>query len=144
MNKTPTGTRSTMLKAACTAMVIILGASLFAAGAMASSGCAMTCCCQTGSAHTQPAAEKQMRSPQGCCAGVPFNPCDIQSAKPFELPEIIPAACCHYHSYTGGVSVILIDASDMSQNPGAEFIVQVLDPKFKSPHLYLQHLSFLI
>jgi hypothetical protein len=144
MNNLSTGTRSTLRKAVYTALVLILGANLFAAGAMASNGCAMKCCCQTGPAHMQPSAEKQMRSSQGCCSGVPFRPCDIQSAKPFELPEMISASCCTYHSYAGGVSVFLCDAGDQSQNSGAKFNIQVLDPQFISPPIYLQHLSLLI
>jgi hypothetical protein len=80
----------------------------------------------------------------GCCAGVPYIPCDIQSAKPFELPEIITASCCVYHSYTEGISVSLIDTCDKSQNSGAYFFTLVLEPKFKSPPIYLQKLSLLI
>ena len=143
MNKISTGTRSILLKAVCTAMVLILGGSLFAAGVMGADGCGMKCCCQTGPTHMQPSTEKQMRAPMGCCSGVPLSPCDLQSAKPFELPEIILSACC-YSSYTGGAPVILTDASDKSQNTGGKFSVQILDPKFNSPPLYLQNLSFLI
>jgi hypothetical protein len=144
MKKISTGTRSTMLKAVCTALVLILGASLLAAGVMASNDCAMKCCCQTGPAHVQPSTEKQMRSSRGCCAGDPSSPCDIQSVKPFELPAMISASCGAYHSYTGGVSFILIDAGDKSQNPGAKFITQIPDPKYKSLPIYLQHVSLLI
>ena len=144
MNKIFPGTRSMMLKAVCTAMVLILGGSLFAAGVMGSDGCGMKCCCQTGPSHMQPSAEKQMRSPMGCCAGVPLSPCDLQSARPFELPEIILASCCDDLSNTGGATDILSDANDTPQNPAAKFISQVLDPKFNSPPLYLQNLSLLI
>ena len=144
MNKNPTGKRSIMLKAVCTAMVLILGASLSAAGVMASNGCAMQCCCQTGPSQMQPSAEKQMRSPMGCCSGVPFRPCDIQSAQPFELPEIITASCCVYHFYNSGFSAILIDTDDERQNTGTKFVAQVLEPKFKAPPIYLQKLSLLI
>jgi hypothetical protein len=144
MKKISTGKRSIRLKAVSTALVLILGASLLAAGVMASNGCAMKCCCQTGPAHMPPSAEKQMRSPQGCCSGVPFSPCDIQSAKPFELPEMISASCCAYHSYAGWVSLILFDAGDKSQNPGAKLDIQALDSKFISPPIYLQHQSLLI
>jgi hypothetical protein len=136
--------RSIMLKAVCTALVLILGGSLFASGIMGSDGCGMKCCCQTGPTHMQPPAEKQMRSPMGCCSGVPLNPCDIQSAKPFDLPEIILAACCEELSNTGGSAVIISDAADRMQKPGINFISQVLDPKFDSPPIYLQNLSFLI
>jgi len=144
MNKTSTGKRSILLQAVCTAMVLILGGSLFAAGVMGADGCGMKCCCQTGPTHMQPSAEKQMRAPMGCCSGVPLSPCDLQSAKPFELPEIILSSCCDDLSHTGGASVILTGASDKSQNTGGKSIVQILDPKFNSHPLYLQNLSFLI
>ena len=144
MNKISTGIRSILLKAVCTALVLIFSGSLFAAGAMGSGGCGMKCCCQTGPTHPQPAAEKQMRSPMGCCSGIPLSPCDIQSAIPVELPEIILASCCDNLSNAGGSTVIFSDANDNRQNSGANFISQVLDPHFNSPPIFLQNLSFLI
>lgn len=144
MNKISTSARSIMLKVVCTAMVIILGGSLFAAGAMGAEGCGMKCCCQTGLSHMQSSAEKQMRSPMGCCAGVPLSPCDIQAARPLELPEIILASSCDYLHEVGGTAVMINPAGDERKNSGAKFISQVLDPKFNSPPLYLQNLSFLI
>ena len=133
-----------MLKAVCTALVFILGGSLFAAGAMGSDGCGMKCSCQTGPTHVQPAAGQQMQSPMGCCSGVPLSPCDIQSGRPFELPEIILAVCCDDLSNAGGTTAALTDANGRRQSPGADFISHVLDPRFNSPPLYLQNLSFLI
>jgi hypothetical protein len=117
---------------------------LFAAGVMGSGGCGMKCCCQTGPTHMQPSAERQMRSPMGCCAGVPLRPCDIQSAPPYQLPEIILAACCGDLPTAGGPTAILTDSNDNRRNLGGNFISQVLDPKFNSPPLYLKKLSFLI
>ncbi|MBT8372117.1 MAG: hypothetical protein KJO34_14220, partial [Deltaproteobacteria bacterium] len=121
MNKIPSGKRSIMLKAVCTAMVLILGGSLFAAGVMGSNGCGIKCCCQTGTTHMQSSVEKQMRSPMGCCSGVPLSPCDLQSAKPFELPEIVLASSRDDLSSVGGPSVILTDVIYKSQNTGAKF-----------------------
>jgi len=144
MNKISTGIRSILLKAVCTALVLILGGSLFAAGAMGSGGCGMTCCCQTGPTHMQPAAEKQMQSPMGCCSGVPLSPCDIQSAIPFELPEVILASSCDDLSKAGGPTGILTDANENRQNSGANFVSQVRDPHFNSPPIFLQNLSLLI
>jgi len=144
MNKIPTGTRLIMLKAVCTVMVIILGGSLFAAGAIGSDGCGMKCCCQTGSTHMQSSADKQMRSTTGCCTGVPLNPCDLQSTKPFELPEIVLTVCCDEFSNAGGTAPALTDANGRRQSTGADFFSQVLDPNFNSPPLYLQNLTFLI
>ncbi|CAB1074855.1 hypothetical protein D1AOALGA4SA_2675 [Olavius algarvensis Delta 1 endosymbiont] len=144
MNKLSASAKSILLKAVCTAMVIILGGSLFAAGAMGAEGCGMKCCCQTGPSHVQSSAEKQMRSPMGCCAGVPLSPCDIQAARPLELPEIILASSCDYLPEISGTAVMINPAGDQRKNSGAKFISQVLDPKFNSPPLYLQNSSFLI
>ena len=144
MNKTCTGTRSIILKAVCTAMVLILGGSLFAAGVMGADGCGMKCCCQTGPTHVQPSAEKQMRAPMGCCSEVPRSPCELQSAKPFELPEIILASCYDELSKAGGSAVILPDAIGRMPETGLNYFSQVLDLKFNSPPIYLQNLSFLI
>ena len=144
MKKISTSNKSTMLKAVCTAMVLILGGSLFASGVMGSDGCGMKCCCQTGPTRMQPSAEKQMRSPMGCCSGVPLSPCDIQSAKPFQLPEITLASCCKDLPHAGGSTVIFTDANDHRLNPGISFISQNLDPQIKSPPIYLHNLSFLI
>jgi hypothetical protein len=144
MNKISHSTRSIMLKAVCTALVLILGGSLFAAGVMGSGDCGMKCCCQTGPTHIQPSAEKQMRAPMGCCSGVPLSPCDLQSAKPFELPEIILASCCIDLPNADGPTGILTDSNDNGQSLSGNFFSQVLDPKFNSPPLYLQNLSFLI
>ena len=144
MNKIPTGKKSIMLKAVCTALVLIFGCSLFAAGAMGSDGCGMKCCCQSGPTHMQPSAEKQMRAPLGCCSGVPLSPCDLQSAKPLELPEIILASSRDNISHVGGAPVTLTDVNRKSQNPGAKFMVQVPDLKLNPPPLYLAYLSLLI
>lgn len=144
MNKISTSTRSIMLKVVCTAMVLILGGSLFAAGVMGSDGCGMKCCCQIGPTHMPPSAEKQMRSPMGCCSGVPLSPCDLQSANPFELPDITLASCCIDLPNAGGSTGILAVSNDNRQNLSGNFISQVLDPKFNAPPLYLQNLSFLI
>ena len=144
MNKISTDRRSILLKAVCTALVLILGGSLFAAGVMGSGGCGMNCCCQTGPTHMQPAADKQMRSALDCCSGVPISPCNLQSTKPFELPDITLAACCIDLPIVYGPTGILTDANVNGQNLSGNFISQRLDPKFISPALYLQNSSLLI
>ena len=144
MNKATAITKTIILKAVCTALVFILGGSLFAAGAMGSDGCGMKCCCQTGPTHVQPAAGQQMQSPMGCCSGVPLSPCDIQSGRPFELPEIILAACCDDLSKAGWSAVILPDGIDRRSKTGLNYFSQALDLKVSSPPIYLQNLSFLI
>jgi hypothetical protein len=145
MNKIPAGKRPIMLKTVCAAMILILGGSLFAAGAMGFDGCGLKCCCHSGpGGHLQPSAEKQMRAPMACCSGVPFSPCDLQSAQPFELPEIIAASSRGDLSGAGGPSIVLADVIHQHQPSGAKFNDRALDLKFHSPPKYLQNLSFLI
>ena len=144
MNKVSANTRSIMLRAVCTALALVLGGSLFAAGALGSDGCGMKCCCQTSPVPMQPAAESQMRSPLGCCSGVPLSPCDLQSALPFDLPEMVLTSCCVDLPLVSGQAVILPDSYFDWLNRGGVFIPQVLSPQFNSPPLYLQKLSFLI
>ncbi len=91
-----------------------------------------------------PGADKQMRSPMGCCSGTPLSPCDIQSAKPLDLPEIILASCHNDLSNSGGSAPILSDAIERKLKTGLNYFSQVLDLKSSSPPIYLQNLSFLI
>jgi hypothetical protein len=144
MKKISASARSAMLKAVCTAMVIVLGGCLFVAGAVGAEGCGMKCCCQIGPAHMQPPVDKQMRSAMGCCAGVPLSSCDLQSARPFELPETILVSCGVSLPNGGGAPMVSIGAVDESHNAGVKFISQVLEPKFNPPPLFLQNLTFLI
>ena len=144
MNKTSANKRSIMLKAVSTALILILSGSLFAAGAMGSDGCGMTCCCQNSPTRTQFAAEKQMRSPMGCCSGVPLSPCDLQSSRPIELPDIISATCCIDLPNTGAPTGLSTVSNVLGQNLNGNLISQQQEPAFISPPLFLQNLSFLI
>ena len=144
MNKRVHGTRSNMLKGVCTAMIIVLGASLFAAGAMGSDGCGMKCCCQTGPSNIKAQAEIQMRSPMGCCSGLALNPCDLQSARPIKLPEITRSSCCWQISHVDGATITFSELNEPGLNIGSKSLSQLLDPNFNPPPLYIQKLSFLI
>ncbi|UCD79220.1 MAG: hypothetical protein JSW26_28110 [Desulfobacterales bacterium] len=132
------------MKAICIALVLITGGSLFATGIMASGGCGMKCCCQTGPMGMQPNTERQIRSLMGCCKGVALNPCELQSALPYEPPDVIAASCCGPLQVTFGPAVILSDSFSESRNCGGNFIFQMADQKFKVPPLYLQNRSYLI
>jgi len=139
MTKKRAGSGSIIWKAVCLALALITGGSLFATGIMASAGCGMKCCCQTGPMGTHPNAERQMRSSMGCCSNeVPLNPCDLQSGQPNGLPEFIPA------EVTFGPAVILSDSCSDSRSFSGIFTFQFADQKFKTPPLYLQKHEFLI
>jgi hypothetical protein len=145
MIKKRAGTGSIIWKAMCLALALITGGSLFATGIMASGGCGMKCCCQTGPMGTHPNAERQMRSSMGCCSnGVPLNPCDLQSAQPNDLPEFIPAASGGFHQVPFGPAVILSDSCSDSGSSSGIITLKFTDQKFKTPPLYLQKHEFLI
>jgi len=144
MFKTSSGPKSIVLKVVVTALVLTLGGSLFAAGAISADACGMRCCCLTDPTHNQPAAKKQVRSVMGCCSEAPARPCDLQTAKPFEFPEMIPTPGNEDLHGADGLTVILSDADENFQNYGGSFFSQALNSKFSSSPLYLQNLTFLI
>lgn len=145
MRKISTGYRSMMLKAVCISLTFILGGSLFATGLMASGGCGMKCCCQVGPPmDMQPSAEKQLRSQMGCCSGVAAKPCDLQSAQPFELPDVVAASGGRFNSDGFGPAVGLVKTFDGRPAAGGDFIFLRAEQIFRSPPLYLQKLSLLI
>lgn len=144
MKKVSNRTRSIFLKTVCTVLALVLFSSLFAAGAMSADSCRMKCCCQSRPIHTQTSADLQLRAPMGCCSGNPQSPCDLQSARPFELPEIILTSHNTNNTNFGGPAVVLTDSKINWLCHGSYPISQVIVPKFNSPPLYLQQSTFLI
>ena len=144
MNSAWIGSESILLKAMCLVLTLIIGSSLFAAGAIGAASCGMTCCCQTGPDHMQTSGAKQMRSSMGCCSGLSFSPCDMPSAMPFGLPKITLTSSFRDLPNIAGSAINLVDFSGNRQISGGYFVAQVLAPRFKSPPLYLTKLSFLI
>jgi hypothetical protein len=145
MKKIFTGYRLMMLKAVCISLAFSLGGSLVATGLMASGGCGMKCCCQVGPPmDMQPAAEKQMRSQMGCCSGAAARPCDLQSARPFELPAAVSVSSGRFHPHAFGLAVIPIETFGGRLISCGDSIFLRSEQKFRSPPLYLQKLSLLI
>lgn len=144
MKKVSNRTRLILLKTGCTVLAIVLFSSLFAAGAMSADGCRLKCCCQSQPIHIQSSVDVQLRAPMGCCSGNPQSPCDLQSARPFELPEIILTSNNTNNTNFGGPIVVLTDSKIDWLCHGSNLISQVIVPKFNSPPLYLQKSTFLI
>lgn len=138
------GFKPFLLKGVCTGLTLILGGSLFAAGALGSDRCGIECCCKSGPTHMQHLTEKQIQAQMGCCSGVLPRPCDLKSANPFELPEIVMASCSRDSSHAVGPLNFVDDSPDTNFNPGGNSFSKIVDPQFNSPPLYLQKLSFLI
>jgi hypothetical protein len=144
MNCPATISRSIFGQALCVALVFILGGSLFTTEVMGSDACGMMCCCQTGPSHIQSSVEKHFRSPVGCCSGIPLSPCDMQSAKPLKLPEIILASYGSNLPSNIGLTNLPCDSNDHRQPPGRMSQSLVSEPPLNAPPLFLQHLTLLI
>ncbi len=144
MNYVGTIIHRTLFRAICIAMVIIIGGSLFSAGAMNAADCGMQCCCKVNSMNMQSLADKSMRSMNGCCSGDEVRPCDIQNAKPYELPPMSLAFCYTDVFSADGNAAALTGTTDIQIRYKGQFFSQDLEPNFRPPPLYLQQLSFLI
>ncbi len=144
MNYVGTIIHRTLFKAICIAMVLVIGGSLFSAGAMNAADCGGQCCCKVNSMNMQSLADTSMRSMNGCCSGDDVRPCDIQKAKPYELPAMTLSSCCIYGFSADGNVTTLIGATDIQIKFKGQSFSQDLEPHFRPPPLYLQQLSFLI
>ena len=143
MNKGAFGNRL-LIKAICIAMTFTFGASLFATGVLANTGCALKCCCQSKPMTPHPDMQEQTRPTVGCCAGSSQMPCDLASATELQLPEItLTSSVGHIPTSvgpTGNLAAPLIGRHDLRGLIYDQFGWE----KFRSPPLYLQNLSFLI
>ena len=136
--------RSTMRRTVCTVRILVLGAGMFGGAAMGSGGCGTKCCCQAGPSPMKSTGVMQLRSPMGCCSGGTFSPCDLQGAEPVELPEPALTPWRSTPSNADGSTPSLVSMKDTGQHLNKKAISQTQDPKYNSPPLYLQKLSFLI
>jgi hypothetical protein len=144
MIKNATIIRRILFRLMCITVVLILGGSLFTAGAMSSGDCRMKCCCKANSMAVQLSAEESMRSMHGCCSGNEARPCDIRKDVPGKLAAITLTSC-HPNLSGGAVNVAsLTDTTDRQNKSDGQIHSQELEPNYSSPLLYLQQLSFLI
>ena len=143
MNKASSGNRL-LIKAICMALAFTFGASLFATGLLANTGCALKCCCQSKPMTPHSAMQEQTRPTVECCAGSSQMPCDLASATELQLPEITLASSAGHIPTsvgpTGNLADPLIGRHDFRGHAYDQFGPE----KFRSPPLYLQNLSFLI
>ena len=144
MKKDAPPTRLLILKAICIALTLTFGASLFATGVLANSGCKLKCCCQSNPMTGQHNPGKQMRAAMGCCNGTPLTPCDLVFGTQLELPDItLSSSGGHPLNAVGStqnLSDSLIDRHGFRGNDFDQFAREI----FRPPPLYLQNLSFLI
>ena len=144
MNRNRNGSASFVIKVMCLALAFMIGGSMLANGLMAAADCGMRCCCQIAPPRMQHSPQKQMRSLMNCCSSAPLKACDLQSSRPFELPQVIPASCCGLHHIAFGPAVVINEFLSDGHKSGENYIHQLADPTFNSPPLYLKNHSYII
>ena len=144
MNKNAAGIGLFRLKALCVALTLVLSASLFAAGALAKSGCGEKCRCHSGPADRHHANGDRIPSSAGFCSGNPMTPCDLESSRASDVPEfILSAAGGGLANAVGSTSIATGLPTGKHHFRGHE-IYQLLREKSRSAPKYLQNLSLLI
>ena len=144
MNRNRTESGSVVLKAMCLVLALIIGGSMLVSGVMASADCGMGCCCNIAAPNMHHGLQKQMRSSMNYCSSIPLKSCDLQSSRPFELPQVIPASCCGLHHIAFGPAVVVNESLSDAHKSGENYILQLADPTFNSPPLYLKNHSYII
>ena len=145
MNKKAAGIRMLMLKGFCLAMTLILGVSLFIAGALAESVCDKKCCCHSSPMDMHDSkGEELIPLSAGFCSGDPMIPCDLETGQSSGLPEFIPGSVGVNLTYSDGP--MDIPAVSFSHRPNLKNKVSYLlvQGELQSAPIYLQNESFLI
>ena len=144
MNKNATGTGLFKFKVMCVAVTLVLGVSLFAAGAIAESRCGKKCCTQSSPMDMHHSKGNPKPSSAGFCNGDPMVPCDLKGGKSSALPEFILSSAGDGLPNTAGPAGIatgsLTDKHDCRGNDYYQFVAE----NSRSAPIYLQNLSLLI
>jgi hypothetical protein len=144
MNKDASAIGLFISKATCVALTLILGSSLFAAGAFAELGCGENCCCHRSTMDMLHSKEKRVNLSAGFCNGNPMIPCDIETGQSTRLPNFIVfsigAGQPHTVVSTGTSTDLLIDRPDSR----ASYHYQFGRENYPSASIYLKNSSFII
>ena len=144
MNKNVTGIGWFMLKGICVALALVLGVSLFAAGAIADSGCGNQCCNSDKPMGMHHSKGTLKPSPAGFCNGDSMIPCDLESRRASDVPEFILSSAGGDPTNTAPSTSIEADSPIDHHRFGNSDAYHLLREKFRSAPIYLQNLSFLI
>jgi hypothetical protein len=144
MNKNAVGIESIMLKGICFALTLVLGVSLFSAGASAESGCCEKCRCHSSPIGMHHPKGNRIPLSAGFCSGNPMTPCDLESSRSSDVPEFILSSAGSGMPNTAGSTGIATDPlTDKHDFSGYE-AYQLLRGNSRSAPKYLQNVSFLI
>ena len=144
MNKDAAGIGLFISKATCLVLTLILGTSLFAAGAYAELGCGENCCCHRSTMDMHHSKEMRVNVSAGFCNGNPMIPCDIETGQSSQLPNFILFSVGTNQPNTvvstGTNTDFLIDRHDSS----AGYQYQSEHKNSLAAPIYLQNSSFII
>ena len=144
MNKDATGIGLFISKATCLALTLILGMSLFAAGAFAELGCGENCCCHRSTMDMHHSKEMRVNLSADFCNGNPMIPCDIETGQSSQLPNFILFSLDNNQPNTavstGTNTNFIIDRHDSR----AGYHHQFMRKNSPSTPIYLQNSSFII
>jgi len=144
MNKNATGTGLFKFKVMCVAVTLVLGVSLFAAGAIAESRCGKKCCTQSSPMDMHHSKGKLIPLSAGFCSGDPMIPCNLETGQSSGLPEFIPGSVGGNLTYSDGPADILADSFSNRFNLRSEASYLLVQGELQSAPIYLQNVSFLI
>ena len=144
MNKNDAGIGYFISKAICLALTLVLGMSLFTAGAIADSRCGKKCCTQSSPMDMHHSNGKLKPSSAGFCNGDPMVPCDLETGQSSELTEFILCSVCGNQPNTVGLartnSDSLTDRHDFRGDGHYQFVRE----NSRAAPIYLQNSSILI
>ncbi len=131
-------------KTMCVVLVLVLGASLFAAGAFADFGCGEKCSCLRSPMDMHHSKAGLIPFSAGFCNGDPMIPCDLESGQTYILPEFIPGSIGASVTYTLGAADMTADSPTGSHDFRGDAAYQLVRVVSLSAPIYLQNVSLLI
>ena len=144
MNNNAANNGSIIFKGICLALVMALGASLFAAGVSAESSCGQNCGCHGNPIDQHHSKGKRIPSSAGTCSGNPMTPCDLEASAASGVTEFILVLTGSGLPNTVGSTGISSGHISNVHNPRGYELYQILREKCRSAPTYLQNSSLLI
>jgi len=144
MNKNATGTGLFKFKVMCVAVTLVLGVSLFAAGAIAESRCGKKCCTQSSPMDMHHSKGKLIPLSAGFCNGDPMIPCDLEAGQSSGLPKLILCSVCGNQPNPVGPADTDADSLTDRHNFRGKDYYQFVPENSRSAPIYLQNASILI
>ena len=133
-----------MSKVIYLALVLVLVANLFAAGALAELGCGEKCCCYRDTMDMHHSKDKQISLSADSCGGGPMIPCDLETGQSSELPDFILSSVSGIQPNTIAPAIAITDSPIDRHHLNTVGLYQFTPKKSQTASIYLQNASLLI